>query len=78
VGPRAGLDGGKISPYRDSIPGRKLFYEELYDVYGLPNIIRLMNLRIVRWAGHMACRGGEDRFIQAFFVGEAEGKKTPG
>ena len=28
--------------------------EELYNVYSSPNIIRMNNSRIMRWAGHVA------------------------
>jgi hypothetical protein len=33
---------------------RKLHNEELHDLYSLPNIIRIIKSRRVRWAGHVA------------------------
>ena len=35
---------------------RKLHNEELSDLYSLPNIVRVVNSKIMRWAGH---EGGE-------------------
>jgi hypothetical protein len=29
-------------------------YEELYDLYSSPNIIRVITKRRIRWAGHVA------------------------
>jgi hypothetical protein len=31
-----------------------------------PNIIRVVKSRIMRWAGHVACKGGEEGCIQDF------------
>jgi len=44
---------------RDVVTGewRKLHNEELNDLYCLPNIVRLMKSRIMRWAGHVAYMG---------------------
>jgi hypothetical protein len=36
---------------------RKLHNEELHDLYSLPSIIRIIKLRRVRWAGHVAGMG---------------------
>jgi hypothetical protein len=33
---------------------RKLHNEELYNLYSLPNIMRMMKARSLRWAGHVA------------------------
>jgi hypothetical protein len=43
-----------FEPKRDEIKGewRRLHNEELNDVYSLPNIIRVIKSRIMRWAGH--------------------------
>ena len=38
---------------------RKLRNEELNDLYSLPNIVRVVKSRRMRWAGHVA-RMGED------------------
>jgi hypothetical protein len=36
---------------------RKLHHEELLDLYSLPNIIRIIKLRRMRWMGHVAQMG---------------------
>jgi hypothetical protein len=33
---------------------RKLYNEELNDLYSLPNIVRVVKSRRMRWAGHVA------------------------
>ena len=33
---------------------RRLHSEELYDLYPLPNIIRVIQSRRMRWSGHVA------------------------
>jgi hypothetical protein len=47
---------------RDEMTGewRKLCNEELHDLYSSPSIIRIINARRIRWAGHVA-RIGEKR-----------------
>jgi hypothetical protein len=40
---------------------RKLYNEELHDLYSSPSIIRIMKSKTVRWAGHVA-RMGEKRY----------------
>ena len=51
---------------RDVITGkwRKLQYEELRDLYSLPNIVRVVKSRITSWDGHVACMGW--RGVQGF------------
>jgi hypothetical protein len=43
---------------------RKLHNEGLNDLYCSPNIVRVIKFRRMRWAGHVACMGGEERCIQ--------------
>jgi len=45
----------------DEVTGvwRKLHTEELNDVYCSPNIVRVIKLRSLRWAGHVARREGK-------------------
>jgi len=67
---------GKVfGPKRDEVTGewRKLHNEELNDLYSLPNIVRVVKSRRMRWAGHVA-RMGEDRGLQRVLVGKPEGK----
>jgi len=44
---------------RDEVTGEwnKLHNEELRDLYSLPNIVRVVKLRRMRWAGHVARMG---------------------
>jgi hypothetical protein len=44
---------------RDEVTGewRKLHNEELRDLYSSPSIIRIVKLRRIRWAGHVARMG---------------------
>ena len=44
---------------RDEVTGewRKLHNQELSDVYSLPNIVRVVKSRRIRWAGHVARMG---------------------
>ena len=45
---------------RDEVTGewRKLHNEELNDLYCSPNIFRVIKSRTIRWAGHVARKGG--------------------
>ena len=49
----------------------------LNDLYSLPNIVRVVKSRRMRWAGHVA-RMGEDRGLAQGVGGEAWGKETIG
>ena len=59
-----------FGPKRDEVRGewRKLHNEELSDLYYLPNIVRVINSRRKRWAGHVA-RMGEGRVVHRVLVG---------
>ena len=48
-----------FGPKRDEVTGewRKLIKEELSDGYSLPNIVRVVKSRRMRWAGHVARMG---------------------
>jgi hypothetical protein len=56
---------------------RKLHSEELNDLYSLPNIVRVVKSRRMRWAGHMA-HVGEERGVYRVLVGKPEGKRPLG
>ena len=56
---------------------RKLHNEELNDLYSSPNIVRVIKLREMRWAGHVA-RMGEEREVYRILVGKPEGKRPLG
>jgi hypothetical protein len=56
---------------------RKLHNDELHDLYSLPNIVRVIKSRRMRWAGHVA-RMGEGRGVYRFLVGRPEGKRPLG
>jgi hypothetical protein len=45
-----------FGPKRDKVTGswRKLHNEKFHNLYSLQNIIRMINLRRVGWAGHVA------------------------
>ena len=64
---------------RDEVTGewRKLHNEELSDLYFLPNIVRVVKSRRMRWAGHVA-RMGEGRDVHRVLVGKPEGKRPLG
>jgi hypothetical protein len=66
-------------PKRDEVRGewRKLHNEELNDLYSLPNIVRVVKSRRIRWAGHVA-RMGEDRVVHRMLVGKPEWKRPLG
>ena len=51
--------------------------EELNDLYSLPNIVRVVKSRRMRWAGHVA-RMGEDRDVHRVLVGKPEGNRSLG
>jgi hypothetical protein len=42
-------------PKRDGVKGwwRKLHNDELYNLYSLPSILRMIRLRRMRWEGHL-------------------------
>jgi hypothetical protein len=53
------------------IEWRKLHNEELNGLYSLPNIVRVIKSRRMRWAGHVA-RMGEGRVVYKILVGKPE------
>jgi hypothetical protein len=68
-----------FGPKRDGVTGgwRKLCNEELHNLYSSPSIIRIVKLRTMRWARHVA-RMGEKRKVYRLLVGKPEGKRPLG
>ena len=68
-----------FAPKRDEVTGerRKLHNEELSDLYSLPNIVRVVKSRRMRWAEHVASMG-EGRGVYMVLVGKPEGKRPLG
>jgi hypothetical protein len=64
---------------RDEVTGgwSKLHNEELRDLYSSPSIIRMIKLRKIRWAGHVALVG-ENRNAYRLLVEMPEGKRPLG
>jgi len=48
-----------FGPRRNEVTGewRRLHNEELNDLYCSPNIVRVIKLRRMRWAGYVKCMG---------------------
>jgi hypothetical protein len=61
---------------RDEVTGewRKLHNEELRDLYSLPSVIRIIKLRRMRWATHVARLG--EKWNSWVIRGKARGKET--
>jgi hypothetical protein len=68
-----------FGPKRDEVTEewRKLHNAELNNLYSLPNIVRVVKSRRIRWAGYVA-RMGEERVVHRVLVVEAEGMKPLG
>ena len=68
-----------FGPKRDQVTGewRKLHNEELSDMYSLPNIVRVVKSRRMRWARYVACMG-EGKGVHRVLVGKPEGKRPLG
>jgi hypothetical protein len=68
-------------PKRDevTVEWRRLHNVELSDFYSLPNIVRMITSRRIRWAGHVA-RMGRGEVYTGFWWGnlrERTTRKTP-
>jgi hypothetical protein len=68
-----------FGPKGEEVEGgcRRLHNEELYDLYASSNVVRVIKLRRVRWAVHIA-RMGEIRNVHSILVGKPERKRSLG
>jgi hypothetical protein len=68
-----------FGPKRDEVTGewRKLHNGELKGLYTLPNVVRVIKSRRMRWAWHVACMR-EGRGVYRVLVGIPEGKRPLG
>jgi hypothetical protein len=68
-----------LGPKRSEMTGewRKLNNEGLNDLYSLPNIVRVIKSRRMRWAGHVA-RMEEERDVRRVLVAKPKGKMPLG
>jgi hypothetical protein len=68
-----------FGPKRDEVIGgwRKLHYEELHNLSGLPIIIRMIKSMRMRLVGHLA-RMGKKRNACRILVGKPEGNRPLG
>jgi hypothetical protein len=68
-----------FGPRRDEVTRdwRRLHKEELNGLYSSPNIVRVIKLRRMRWAGYVA-RMGEERGVYRVLLGKPEGKRPMG
>ena len=65
-----------FGPRRDEVIGewRKLHNEDLNYLYSLPNTVKVIKSRRMRWAGYVA-RMGERRGVYRVLVENPEGKR---
>jgi hypothetical protein len=56
---------------------RKLYNDELHNLYSSPNIVRVIKPRSMRWAGHVACMR-EEKGVFRVLVRRPEGKRPLG
>jgi hypothetical protein len=63
-----------FGPKRDEVTGgwRKLHNEELHNLYSSTSIIRVINSRRMRWAGHAARMGREGMHIGYWWESQKE------
>jgi hypothetical protein len=62
-----------FEPKTDGVMGgwRKLYNEELHNLYSSPSIIRIKKSMRMRWAGHVA-RMGEKRNVYSLLIRKPE------
>jgi hypothetical protein len=72
--------GTIFGPKRDKGTGewRKLHNEELKHLYSSPNIVQVIKMRRIRWAGHVAHMGKRRGGVFRVLVGKSEGQRSLG
>jgi hypothetical protein len=65
------------SKREEGVLWRKLHNDELHSLYSLPNMVRVIKSRRMRWDGHVACMG-RGRSVYRVLVGRPEGKRPLG
>jgi hypothetical protein len=58
-----------FGPKREEGSWRKVHNDELHDLYSSPNIARVIKSRRMRWAEHVACKGGREKMFTGFWLG---------
>jgi hypothetical protein len=60
---------------RDEVTGgcRKLHQKKPHNLYCSPNVIRMIKLRRMRWAGHVACMGRRGMHVGFWWKSQTEG-----
>jgi len=68
--------GRVFGPKRDEVIGewRKLHNKKLRDLYSLPNIVRVVKLRRMGWAGQVSCMGAV-RVVHRVLMGKPDRKR---
>jgi hypothetical protein len=68
-----------FEPKRDEVTGdcRKLYNEELHNLYPSPNVIIMIKSRRMRWARNVVQMGAK-RNLCRLLVGKPKGKRAPG
>jgi len=56
---------------------RRMHNDKINDLYSLPNIVRVIKSRRMRWAGHVA-HMGEERGLCRVLGGKPEGRRPLG
>jgi hypothetical protein len=68
-----------FGPKREEVAGgwRRLYDDDLQNLYTFPHTVRVIKSRRMRWAGHVASMG-EMRSAYKLLVGKPEGKRPHG
>jgi hypothetical protein len=63
-----------FGPKRDEVTGewRKLYNAALNYRYSLPNIVRVVKSRRMRWVGHVASMGGRELYTGCWWGSQRE------